>query len=94
MKWLSNFISSVGENPLFIAFMAHSMFAYFVVSLFSGLHQYMAAAVCLIVFGIKEFWFDLHYEENPPQTFMDSVEDFFGYCAGIALALAIAYTNL
>jgi hypothetical protein len=94
MKWLSNLIATIGENTEFVAFMAHSGFAYFVVSLFSGLHQYIAAGICLVVFAAKEFWFDIHYEQSPPQTFLDSLDDYVGYCIGIVLAVAIAYFNI
>jgi hypothetical protein len=94
MSKLTSFISKVGENPLFIAFMAHAGFAYFVVSLFSGTHQYIAACVCLLAFGLKEFWYDIKYEQNPPQTFIDSSEDFIGYVIGIIIALTLAYLKL
>jgi hypothetical protein len=92
MSTLSNFIASIGQNQKFILFMAHSGFAYFVVSLFSGLHQYIAAGICLVVFAAKEFWFDVKYELN--QTIADGANDFSGYVAGIAIALLVAHFML
>lgn len=91
MNALSSLVSKIGQNSTFIAFMAHSGFAYFVVSLFSGMHQYVAAVVCFIVFAIKEFFYDIKFEQNPPQTFMDSSDDFTGYLIGIIVSLAIRH---
>ncbi|MDE1828217.1 MAG: hypothetical protein KGH65_03600 [Candidatus Micrarchaeota archaeon] len=94
MKKLTDFISKTGENPKFVAFMAHSGFAATVLMLFSGWHQYAAAVVALLLAVAKEFSFDLRYEATPPQTLMDSVEDFIGYLTGIAFALLAAHLGL
>lgn len=91
MSTLTNWISSIGESPTFGFAMAHIFFAYFVVSLFSGTHQLIVAGVCLVVFGLKEFLYDIKFETSPPQTFMNSLDDFAGYVIGIALALAVTH---
>ena len=93
MSVLTGFIARIGQNTAFVAAMAHIFFAYFVVSLFSGVHQYIAAGVCLLVFGFKEFYLDRLNELNPPQSFWDDLDDFAEYVIGIALAFAAAYFN-
>jgi len=87
---LSSFIAKTGENPKFIAFMAHCFFAAFIVSQFSGKRQYLAAALMLGAAGVKEFIFDRLYEKTPPQTFYDDLTDFIGYAAGVGLALVVS----
>ena len=93
MNGIFSWIGRIGENQTFIATMAHVFFAYFVVSLASGTHQYIAALVCIGIFGLKEFAFDRLHEQNPPQTFWDDLDDFAGYVIGIMLALTVSYYN-
>lgn len=94
MSKITDFISSIGENPKFIAFAAHSGVAATVLLLFSGWHQYLAAVIAIGLAGFKEFAFDRLYEKSPPQTFWDDLEDFTGYLTGIAFALFAAHINL
>ncbi len=94
MSKLTALISGIGENPTFIAFMAHSGVAATVLLLFSGWHQYAAAGVAVILAGAKEFLYDLKYETTPPQTLAMSAGDFAGYLTGIAFALFAAHINL
>lgn len=91
MNALIRFIAKTGQNPSFVAFMAHAGFSYFVVSLFSGGHQVIAAVVCIGLFAMKEYLFDQRYETIPPQTFYGDTEDYAGYLVGIAMALTVAH---
>lgn len=90
MKRLLNWIATTGENPKFIAAMAHCWFAAFVVGsahrwgLDVRIYVYLTV---LIVAGIKEFYFDARYEKNPPQTTADNIEDFMGYVVGAAIGM-------
>ena len=81
-------IAALGENPVFIAAMAHCWFAFAVVTV---LAHYLTTALvvvcCLALAAGKEFWFDLKYETTPPQTVMDSLIDFAGYAAGMTIAV-------
>ncbi len=94
MNSITKFIADLGENPKFVAFMAHSGVAATVLLLFSGWHQYLAALIAIGLAGFKEFVFDHLYEKTPPQTFWDDLEDFSGYLTGIAFALFAAHINL
>ena len=82
-----NIISKVGESPVFVTAMAHCWFAFSMLALMAHWHiPFPVSTVVLIVLaGIKEFYIDLHYETNPPQTVLDSLQDFLEYCAAIPL---------
>jgi hypothetical protein len=82
-----SFIADTGENPNFVAFMAHSGVAFFVMTLFHG--SWIAAAVCIGLALAKEYGFDLRYETTPPQTIEDSTMDFAGYLTGIVLGVLL-----
>ena len=87
---LSSFIAKSGENQNFIAFMAHSGTAAFVVSRFpAGVLRYLAALIALLLAAVKEFIFDLKYEHTPPQTLKDSILDFAGYACGLLAGVLI-----
>lgn len=75
-----NIIASIGQNPDFIAFMAHSGFAYFAVH--HGLPWWIAVPTA----ALKEFWFDPRFETNQ-KIWPDGALDFAGYGVGIALGL-------
>ncbi len=84
MARASAFIAKTGENPNFIAFMAHSGVAAYLSSRFPyGVPRMLASGVGAVLAGIKEFWFDLRNEKTPPQTFLDSLLDFVGYMTGL-----------
>lgn len=85
---ISKWIAKIGENPKFIAFMAHSGFACSVVLAFKGKWWIVVAGIMLAL--IKEFYWDRKFEQTPPQTFLDSLDDFTGYMVGIGVALLIA----
>ncbi len=94
MKILERFarwIGEVGPSPGFVAFNAHCWFAVFAVSAASraGVPPIVAGVGWLAVFAAKEFWFDLKYEK-PKQDWLDSVEDFLGYAAGIILGIGLS----
>jgi putative Ca2+/H+ antiporter (TMEM165/GDT1 family) len=91
MNVIAAFIARVGQSTAFITTMAHIFFAYFLVSLYRGPHIYWAGGVALLIFGVKEFWFDRLYETDPPQTFWDNLDDFSEYFAGVAIAMIVAY---
>jgi hypothetical protein len=76
MTWLSKLVT-----PGFIAFQAHCWFAYAVV--FTFWHPWVIVAV-VVAAAVKEFYVDKHFETG--QTFDDNLQDFWGYCTGIALA--------
>ena len=85
---LSAKIARLGENPTFIAAMAHCWFAFAaVVCIAHYLPTALVIPACLAIASVKEFWFDLKYETTPPQTFADSMIDFIGYAAGMAIAV-------
>lgn len=80
-------IAKLGENLNFIAFMAHAGYAFFCMAMFTlHLHFYLIPSLGFLTASavLKEFWFDLKYETNPPQTWKDSALDFIGYGTGIA----------
>lgn len=85
-------LTDLGENPSFIAFNAHCWFAFSVVyvSLDQGLDLPRVVWTALVVAAVKEFIFDATQEKNPPQTFLDNLEDFCGYAVGTALAAVLA----
>lgn len=88
---LAAFIAELGENPNFIAFNAHCWFAYasvFTLASF-GVDALPVCAAVIVAAGIKEFWFDATQEKDPPQTFLDNLEDFAGYAGGALLAVAV-----
>lgn len=87
---LRTLIADVGESPNFVAAMAHFWFAWSVViTLHLSLPRVPAWSVAIAIVAVaavKEFWFDARYERNPPQTFIDNLQDFAGYSAGALLA--------
>jgi hypothetical protein len=85
---ISSWIAKTGENPNFIAFMAHASAAGFITLAFPSL--WLAVSI-VVGTAIKEFWFDLRYEKDPPQTIDDSLLDFCGYCTGVGAALLKVY---
>lgn len=92
---MSNVIADVGQNPVFVAFMAHAGFGYAVVlttwAAAGGLHPALVAAAAMtLAAALKEFWFDARFEMHPRQTFKDDLIDFVGYATGVVLALALA----
>lgn len=88
---LSSFIASTGENEDFVAFMAHSGFAFFVLTIAAHWHAKLlvVAVVATGLAALKEFYFDVHYETTPPQTYADGALDFSGYVTGIILGVLI-----
>ena len=82
------YITKVTQSPNFITFMAHFWFLFALVVSFYYMHHGSIAFVCVLtaIAAAKEFFYDLHYELNPPQTLMDSVKDFSGYFSGAWLA--------
>ena len=85
MSKITDYISGIGENPKFIAFMAHAGVACSVLLMLKA--SWTAAVVMLGLAFIKEFWYDLRYETAPVQTIEDSFWDFVGYCTGIYAAV-------
>ncbi|MHB8414009.1 MAG: hypothetical protein ACYDB1_01245 [Acidiferrobacteraceae bacterium] len=86
MNKVSTFVAALGENPNFVAFMAHGFAAAYISSRFPhGLPRLIASGAAVVVAAVKEFWFDLRYEKTPPQTFHDSLLDFIGYMTGLVV---------
>lgn len=82
---MTNIVAKIGQNPTFIAFNAHCWFAYAIVYTLPW-HAALALGVVAAA-AVKEFWFDAHYETNPPQTAVDNLTDWLGYCFGVLLAM-------
>ena len=83
---LRSVFAKIATNPDFIAFNAHCFFAAFCVStaLLLGGSFLWVPIIATILAGIKEFYIDARYE-TPIQSFMDNLDDFIGYMAGICL---------
>lgn len=92
MNKFAQWIASLGQNIQFVAFMAHSGFAATVLLIAKG--NLWVAGIGILLALAKEFWFDMKYETSPPQTIMDSVEDFAGYLAGIIFGVVVAHLGL
>lgn len=88
---MTNIIAKLGQSPVFVTAMAHAWFAYAVIatSAHFGLTLWVATPVALLLVAGKEYWFDLRYETKPPQTVIESTQDFVEYLAGIALAVSV-----
>ncbi len=69
-------------TPAFITFQAHCWFVYAIVYTFP--HSWVPIAAVFAA-GVKEFYIDKHFEVG--QTFLNNLQDFAGYCAGICLAI-------
>jgi hypothetical protein len=83
-----NLFSKVAQSPLTAAFFAHAGVAFFVMSLCSRAHYplWVCAAAAMAAAAVKEFYIDIRWEQNPPQTYTDGAGDFAGYLAGIYAA--------
>jgi hypothetical protein len=75
-----NIVAKLGQNIQFVAFWAHFGVAALAVGHLP--HPWLAFVIIALAAGVKEFWFDAKYESNPPQTFMDGLEDWIGWAAG------------
>ena len=82
---ISSLIAKVGSNPYWIAANAHAWFACSMVLM--GVPWW----VIVLAAGGKEFIFDARYELDPPQTFMDNLTDFAGYCVGVGIGALYAF---
>lgn len=86
-----NLFSKIALSPITSGLFAHAGVAFFVMFLGSRAHSplWICALSAILAAGIKEFYIDLRYEvaaDGTRQTLWDSIEDFAGYAAGIALA--------
>jgi hypothetical protein len=86
-----NVIARLGQSPGFVTAMAHAWFAYAVIATCAhfGLTLWIAAPAAVMLAAAKEYGFDLKYETNPPQTVVESTQDFIEYLAGIVLAMLV-----
>ena len=84
-------IAKIGESPAFITAMAHAWFAYAVLATCAhfGLSFWIAVPACVIIAAWKEFYADVRFEKNPPQTLLDGLGDFSEYMGGIVLAMVV-----
>lgn len=80
-------IGQIGESSWFITANAHCWFAFAMMIFFKG--NLLAFGAFVIVAAIKEFYFDVHYETN--QNYVDGLEDFSGYMAGLLVAFIYSY---
>lgn len=82
---LAAWIADIGENPNFVAFQAHMWFAF---ALVYGLKLGMIGVVTILgAAAAKEFYFDIKFEQDPPQTIKDGLLDFAGYASGVVLGV-------
>lgn len=82
---MRNYIAELGQNMQFVAGAAHFFFAGYIMMMTDLLWPNNLLWAVLGITGLaaaKEWGFDARYEKNPPQTFMDNLEDFLGYAAG------------
>jgi hypothetical protein len=84
-----NLFSKVAQSPLTAAFFAHSGVAFFAMFLGSrtDIPLWHCAMAAVVAAAVKEFYIDIHFETDPPQTYADSAGDFVGYLVGIAAAV-------
>lgn len=78
----TNEVASLGQNIQFVAACAHFFAAAYAISHLPIHLRIYAACAVTVAAAIKEFWFDAKYEKNPPQTFMDNLQDFASWTAG------------
>jgi hypothetical protein len=64
-----------------VAACAHFFAAGYLVLLFPSHALWIAVGITAYA-AVKEFFFDARYEEDPPQTWQDDLQDFAGYVAG------------
>ncbi len=90
---VSNFIAGTGQQSKFVDAAAHSGWACILST--ATIH---AGAPCIptlltwaLIFAVKEFWFDLKRERFPPQTLLDSIDDYGGYLLGLALMALLSW---
>jgi hypothetical protein len=84
---MSGWIARLGQNMQFVAFVGHACFAALVVE-HSGRFLWYAVAFFTIGGAVKEIW-DIHYEHDPPQTVLDSLEDFLGWALGALIGVML-----
>lgn len=84
---VSRFIAGTGEQPAFIAAAGHSGWAFIftTATVHLGAPPLPTLITWALIFALKEFWFDLRSERFPPQTLLDSVDDYAGYLLGLVL---------
>jgi len=85
LSTLSSWVSKLGQSMQFVAFWAHFGVAALVVE-HTPHHSLMVGIVAALA-AVKEFWYDAKYETNPPQTFLDNLEDWLGWTLGAILGL-------
>lgn len=79
----------IGENQKFVLFMAHAGVAFGVLEYFKVTP--LSVAIAITITALKEFWYDMSFETNPPQTFQDSLEDWSEYILGIFTAVILTH---
>lgn len=88
---LASSIAKIGQSADFITAMAHAGFAYSVLATcaYFGLTLWVAVPVFMVLVGVKEFYMDVTFEKNPPQTLLDGAQDFLEYMGGVVVAALI-----
>ena len=66
---------------------------YYEVAILVGLNAIVCVGLNLLIgyAGCKEFIVDALFEHDPPQTFLDNLRDFVGYCVGAGLAESLLF---
>jgi hypothetical protein len=84
---MKSWVAILGQNIQFVAFWAHFFAAGWLILLYPHL---ALVFVITAAAAVKEFWYDAKYEKNPPQTFLDNSEDFFGWALGAWISYDIS----
>ena len=87
LSTLSSWVSKLGQSMQFVAFWAHFGVAALVVEHMP--HKLLAVVIVAALAAVKEFWYDAKYETNPPQTFLDNLEDWLGWTLGAVVGLLL-----
>lgn len=82
-----NWLAQLGENRQFVAFFAH----FGVAALICEHTPWWMMTVIVGGAAVKEFYFDAHYETDPPQTFWDNAEDWAGWTLGAYIGHLLHY---
>jgi hypothetical protein len=93
MSAIINFLKSAPKNPTFINYQLHATLSFFLLVMAVKLLPFMQwpfAVIAVGLAGVKEFYFDMKYED-PPQLFKNAAQDFMGYMIGIGLSILYWY---
>lgn len=91
-NWFGSFNTMI-QSSNFGYFMAHSLASVVLLTINKNWPFHLRLLIALlwfVIFSLKEYWYDLSFEKNPPQTWGDSTKDWMGYMVGTIVALVYA----